>query len=307
MIRRIILSLFMSLFMTLFDPFDLETSINSNVNDFFQFVFQEPSLGANANTAIILIDENFLHQTGSSWPLQYSQYAGLIHSISRYEPEAIVLDFALIDVRQDETLDYFLNTVRSVSQRAPIIFVAPHREDKSEMLERLKQLKADGADIYFAAPYSASGYLHSSQYDLVSDDGNMRSVALTVTCLSSHTVCDDKTLSSMEILWSGPFLGIEQLGQTPDWREQIAGASYRLVGKLAAAILGDFSPEALAVFTGKKPLGVPVLNGNSLFDSASISILEATLSDRLVELDPIPGPSDPRKSRLICSRWAAWS
>ena len=103
-----------------------------------------PAGQSNAATVVLFSDKS-LGKNGS-WQTPYETHAAFLRSLLALQPAAVMIDIGFIDERKDETINNFVDALKSYHQRGIPVFLAGASRNSGAMRPVRAELQALAAD-----------------------------------------------------------------------------------------------------------------------------------------------------------------
>lgn len=186
------------------DPFDLDRGVGERGRAFFYKIaaFAYPE-ARSPRTFVVLLDDAYLNERDLAWPLPYQAHAGVIDLIASRQPAAIFIDFTFIDPRDDEGVDYLVDTLRRVAERTPVFIASgntgPNTPDAREQIQAL-----EAAGVRFVSITTGADLGDGRGYPLATLEGEPPPAAVALyerLCATPGACAVSAGAAEMDIWW----------------------------------------------------------------------------------------------------------
>lgn len=216
--RRVFWMMVIGIIMFQFNPFDYDEVTNgvsrNVILNSLSANYPDVSDSENGDVVVFLFDDGSLGDAG--WPPRYSTYTDVLARILQYAPSALMFDIALIDVREDRTIDSLKDILIAYHDNGiPVFFPVP--DTSTRALSPVRSDLQPLIDNNVLIPVSVvlgekEAGIHG--YPLAPDQNGNLPVAVKmyeVLRMGSKNklldIVDDST--DMEIFWKNPFDTVE--------------------------------------------------------------------------------------------------
>ena len=135
-VLRALTAVAVALLLNAFDPFGLSSDTSRFSRDaFYQYVAphypgtdgDQAAAAALPEPSVLLLTETDLIDRGETWPASYGLHAEVLEELLDYDPAAVFVDIAFLDVRDDPTWDDLVDVVCSYDAFGIPVYVASPR------------------------------------------------------------------------------------------------------------------------------------------------------------------------------------
>jgi CHASE2 domain-containing sensor protein len=176
--------MFFLIVLLILDPFHITTATDKASSDILNRLnaFFYPSSGQEEIT-VVLIDDSYLNQMSSHWPLPYAQQSKIFRQILQYQPKSLFIDFLYTHNRSDDTnqIQPLYNVFERYKYKVPIFVPVPNQTEfgSSDLFKYVTPVSVqwDGQEHYYPLNSSALPTPASALYN--------------VYCKSADSECND--------------------------------------------------------------------------------------------------------------------
>lgn len=116
---------FVSVFLVFFEPDSISDPINEMSFGLFSRVFNDAypdSPEAQNAASVVIVNQNSLDELRETWPPSFGFHAEVLARILAAKPKAIIIDFLLVDEREDGSLEDFVEVLQyAQNENIPIV------------------------------------------------------------------------------------------------------------------------------------------------------------------------------------------
>ena len=281
--------LIVALFFLFLDPFDLDEGIGSKGREVFYKVaaFAYPE-ERSPKTVVVTFDDQYLRENAQAWPVSYAVHAGVIDTIVQNRPDAIFIDMVFLDQRDDETLDFFIGSLKRAAKETRIyLAAAPPGLSKSPARAELEKVAAETPNIVFVSVDAGRSMGVGHAYRVTPDAAGREPAAIRIfrDLNACGRVCRAyPRTAEMDIWWGAPRLNkfnCRLPGQDRVCRHLDANIFQRVLGMLTGAFQGVLPEEMKFVDPVPVPYS-PTISLTELLNGSAAATVRPRLRDAVV-------------------------
>lgn len=147
-------------FSSIFDPMGYKSVFQRHSENLANFIlgneeYWYSGLNQNKSTVILLRDQDLINR-GATWPPSYDFHAQVLMALKAYQADAVFIDLLFIDKRDDDTLEFFIDTLCDLVDSEVKVFLAiPDPRFGDEQIR--KELRNTCAELVVAPKQTESG------------------------------------------------------------------------------------------------------------------------------------------------------
>lgn len=269
------------------DPFGFSATLDRVGRDAFYKVLAPSFDTEEVSATVVIIDDAFLAEQNSYWPMPYVAHGELLRAIGSFAPRAVFIDLAFVDPLPDPTLPSLVAALEEVAETTPVLLAAasPESGAATPIRAELAALAERNDAVTLVSVLYGRGLGSDRAYRMSPDSAGHPSAAVALyqaVCAKSPRGCAaiPETVD-LDLVWPLPH-PFNCLAPSRPCQGVSRQPLVRLFRHFVGGALGGAAPGFLVEPNPIEAAGMPTVSAEALSSGSYRALLNPLMEDRTI-------------------------